>query len=237
MLPWFVSPTHYRGGDSGGQWPGPNSHLVLQTVAVGLTSLQQLSSIRRVSWITSVPLESASDPLRAVYRRVLERSSAGRLSNVWQAQGLDPRVLEASYAHYRALMDDPTPLTPSQAQLIAVVVSATNGCGYCVAHHGPALAKALGDEALARAVARDYREANLAARDRVLLDYAVALTCEPSERTAADVERVREYGFDDTAILRATAIAAYYGFINRVVSALGVKLEDDVTPWEFGSQT
>jgi hypothetical protein len=33
-------------------------------------------------------------------------------------------------------------------------------------------------------VARDYREADLPARDRVLLDYAVALTCEPSERKA-----------------------------------------------------
>jgi len=83
-------------------------------------------------------------------------------------------------------------------------VSATNGCGYCVAHHGPRLVAALGDESLARAVARDYREANLPARDRVLLDAAVALTCEPSERTKADVERVREYGFDDAAILKAS---------------------------------
>ncbi len=189
-----------------------------------------------MSWIASVPPESASDPLRAVYRSILGRSNAGRVSNVWQAQGLDSRALEASHAHYRALMDDPAPLTHAQAQLIAVVVSATNGCGYCVAHHGPALARALGDEPLARAVARDYREANLAARDRVLLDYAVALTCEPSERTAADVERVREYGIEDAAILKATAIAAYYGFINRMVSALGVDLEADVKPWEFGGQ-
>ena len=31
-------------------------------------------------------------------------------------------------------------------------------------------------------MAQDYREADLPARDRVLLDYAVALTCEPAER-------------------------------------------------------
>ena len=116
------------------------------------------------------------------------------------------------------------------------MVSATNGCGYCVAHHGPKLAAALGDPALARAVARDYREANLPARDRVLLDCAVAMTCEPSERKLEDIERLREYGFDDAAIVKATEIAAYYNLTNRIASALGVSLEPGLEPWEFGSQ-
>src|SRR5204863_5476950 len=110
-------------------------------------------------------------------------------------------------------MDDPAPLTRVQAEMIAVVVSATNGCGYCVAHHGPRLAAALGDETLARAVSLDYREANLPARDRVLLDHAVALTCEPAERTHQDLERLREYAFDDRALLRATEIAAFFNQI------------------------
>ena len=116
------------------------------------------------------------------------------------------------------------------------MVSATNGCSYSVAHHGPRLARLLGDEPLARTVALDYREANLAARDRVLLDYAVALTCEPAERKLEDIERAREYGFDDAAIVKATAIAAWYNLVNRVVCALGVSLEPGVEPWEFGEQ-
>jgi uncharacterized peroxidase-related enzyme len=139
-------------------------------------------------------------------------------------------------ALHRALMREPAPLTTAQAELIALVVSATNGCGYCVAHHGPALELALADPALARAVAADYRAADLAARDRVLLDHCVALTCEPGERTRADVERMREYGFDDAGIAKATAIAAYYNMVNRLVSVLGVELEPDVPVWEFGTQ-
>ncbi len=93
----------------------------------------------------------------------------------------------------------------------------------------------MGDD-LAHAVALDYRTANLPARDRVLLDLAVAITCEPAERTAEDIERVREYGFDDVAIVRAVEIAAYYNSVNRVVLALGVPLERGREPWEFGSQ-
>ena len=178
----------------------------------------------------------ATDPLRAVYERIRSRSSAGRVARVWQAQGRDPATLAATFDLYRALMDDPAPLTRAQAELIALVVSATNGCGYCVAHLGPRVAAALGDEPLARAVARDYREANLAARDRVLLDAAVALTCEPCERKQEDVERLREYGFDDDAVLRMTEIAGLYALVNRVVCGLGVSLEDGVAPWEFGAQ-
>jgi len=137
---------------------------------------------------------------------------------------------------YRELLGDPAPLARAQAEAIAVVVSATNGCGYCVAHHGPKLAAALGDAALARAVAMDYREANLPARDRVLLDYAVALTCEPSERKQEDVERLREYGFDDRAIVRCTALTASWNAVSRAACAFGLDLEPGVEPWNFGSQ-
>lgn len=174
--------------------------------------------------------------MRPFYERAAAASSRGVVSGVWQALSLDPASLGALHDAYRALVLSPAPLSTTQAEMITLVVSATNGCGYCVAHHGPRLARALGDEALARAVALDYREANLAARDRVLLDHCVALTCEPDERTRADIERVREYGFDDPAIVRATAIAAYYNLINRIVLALGVQLESGLTEWEFGRQ-
>ena len=189
-----------------------------------------------MSWIPLVRPDEAPEPVRAIYERIRAHSSRGQVANVWQALGRDPTALAAAFDHYRSLLDDPAPLTRAQAEMVALVVSATNGCGYCVAHHGPQLARALGDEALARAVARDYRQADLAARDRVLLDAAVALTCEPCERKQEDIDRVREYGFDDGAILRATEIAAFYSLINRVVCGLGVTLEPDVPAWEFGSQ-
>jgi len=195
-----------------------------------------MNTRQRTSWTSLVAPESGGGELARVYEIIRGRSSGGTVSRVWQGLGHDPRGLEAIHALYRTLMDEPAPLTPAQAELIAVVVSATNGCAYCVAHHGPDLAAALGDEVLARAVALDYRQANLVARDRVLLDSAVALTCEPSERTAADIERLREYGFDDAAIVKATEIAAYTNLINRVTCALGIELEPAVARWEFGSQ-
>ena len=188
------------------------------------------------SWTRPVAPADAQGKVRLLYDAIAARSSSGRVSHLWMTLGLDPASLEHSFAFRGALFDDPAPLTAAQAELIALVVSATNGCGYCVSHHGPRLALALGNEALAHAVARDYREADLAARDRVLLDFAVAVTCEPAERTRAEIERLREYGFGDPAIVRATSVAAYYNHVNRIASALGVALESDHEAWEFGSQ-
>ena len=189
-----------------------------------------------LTWIRTVPPESAGDHLRPFYERAAAASSRGAVSALWQSLSLDPAALGVLHDGYRTLVLTPAPLTTAQAELIALVVSATNGCAYCVAHHGPRLARAIGDEPLARAVALDYREANLAARDRVLLYHCVALTCEPDERKQEDVERVREYAFDDQAILRATAIAAYYNAINRIALALGVEIEPGLQRWEFGRQ-
>lgn len=188
-----------------------------------------------MSWIARTTPEAATGTLREIFDRIRTRATSQRVSHVWQAWAGHPAGLEAAFDAYRALMDDPAPLTPAQAEMIALVVSATNGCGYCVAHHGPKLARLAGEE-LARDVARDYRTANLAARDRVLLDAAVALTCEPAERTSADVDRLREYGFDDAGVLRAFEIAGYYSWVNRVALALGIALEPGLTPWEFGAQ-
>lgn len=189
-----------------------------------------------MSWIGRTAPEAASPELRAIYDRIRSRATSQRVSHIWQAWGAHPRGLETTFASLRVLMDDCEPLTATQAEALALVVSATNGCGYCVAHHGPRYARLAGD-AMAQDVARDYREANLPARDRVLLDAAVAMTCEPAERKAEDIERLREYGFDDLAILKLVEIVAFYNGVNRLVLALGVELEPGVAAWEFGSQT
>ncbi|MFH1680385.1 MAG: peroxidase [Candidatus Eisenbacteria bacterium] len=64
------------------------------------------------------------------------------------------------------------------------------------------------------------------AEDRALLQYAEKLTRDPGSITEADARRLRQAGFDDRAIHDACAIAAYYAYVNRIASGLGVELED-----------
>jgi uncharacterized peroxidase-related enzyme len=85
-------------------------------------------------------------------------------------------------------------------------------------------------DALVAGIARDHRAVALVPADRVMLDYVVKLTHTPGEIEPADVQRLRTAGFDDRAIHDLCAIAAYYGFVNRIADGLGVELEPRFSP-------
>lgn len=82
------------------------------------------------------------------------------------------------------------------------------------------------DPALVQVLSEDYRGARLAAPDRAMLDYAAKLTRSLAKIERADVQRLRDAGFDDRAILDICQITAYYAFVNRLADGLGVELED-----------
>ena len=77
------------------------------------------------------------------------------------------------------------------------------------------------------ALAGDYRDAGLEPADRSMLDYAVKLTERPNEVESADVDRLRDVGFDDRGIHDICSIAAYFAFVNRIANGLGVELEPE----------
>ncbi len=81
------------------------------------------------------------------------------------------------------------------------------------------------DAELPRALARDHREADLEAADRAMLDYAVKLTRTPGDMGDGDVERLREVGFDQVAILDICQVVSYFNYVNRMADGLGVELE------------
>lgn len=61
--------------------------------------------------------------------------------------------------------------------------------------------------------------------DTALLDYAEKLTVTPWSVTREDIDRLREHGLDDTAILDAAQVTAYFAYVNRIADGLGVELE------------
>lgn len=83
-----------------------------------------------------------------------------------------------------------------------------------------------------QAVLRDYREAALPPADRRMLDFAVKLTLAPSEVTEADVDGLRQAGFDDRAIHEIVQVTALFGYYNRLAEGLGVEPEHDHAPRE-----
>jgi len=92
-------------------------------------------------------------------------------------------------------------------------------------HHGRSLGQLTNDDALVAEVARDPVQAPLAPRGRALVDYAVRLTRTPGDATEEDVAVLRAAGVSDFAIHDTACVVAYYNFVNRVASGLGVQLE------------
>ncbi len=105
-------------------------------------------------------------------------------------------------------------------------------------HHGAGLRRILthkqvpeaDQEKLLAAITTDFTKADLPAADMAMLKYAKKLTLEPGNMLAADVNDLREHGFDDLAIHDICAITAYFNFVNRMADGLGVELEKEVDP-------
>ncbi len=59
------------------------------------------------------------------------------------------------------------------------------------------------------------------------MNYALKLTLHPQEVTEYDLVPLREAGLTDSAIHDAATIMAYFNFVNRLASGLGVSLEEE----------
>ncbi|MBC8505745.1 MAG: hypothetical protein ISR58_09990 [Anaerolineales bacterium] len=47
----------------------------------------------------------------------------------------------------------------------------------------------------------------------------------------ADLDKLRDHGYDDRAIHDAIQVVGYFNYINRVAESLGVEPEDFIHPW------
>jgi alkylhydroperoxidase family enzyme len=79
-------------------------------------------------WIEVIPLEKARGKLKKEYEAALKR--AGRIWHIVSIMSLNPRSMKASMDFYGAIMFGRSPLSRSQREMLAVVVSATNHCRY-----------------------------------------------------------------------------------------------------------
>lgn len=77
------------------------------------------------------------------------------------------------------------------------------------------------------AIARDFRQAKLDAKDKAMLEYSEKITLRPSEVDEPDVRRLKEAGWSEAEILDIAAVTSYRNFITRMADALGVQLTED----------
>jgi uncharacterized peroxidase-related enzyme len=88
--------------------------------------------------------------------------------------------------------------------------------------HGAALRLRTKDPILVDHLLSNYRYAQLNARDRTMLDFAVKVTQTPDRCTEQDVDTLREAGYSDEDILHIAELTAIFNFNGRIANALGL---------------
>jgi uncharacterized peroxidase-related enzyme len=102
--------------------------------------------------------------------------------------------------------------------MIAVVVSSINRCFYCLTAHGAAVRELSGNPILGEQLVMNYKTADVAPRQRAMLDFAALLTTASATVEEADRQTLRDHGFSDRDIWDITSVAAFFNMTNRVAS-------------------
>jgi len=76
----------------------------------------------------------ASPEVRAVYDDIRAVRKTDWINNFWKAIANDPATLKRTWESIKQVMA-PGALDTVTKQMLYVAVSATNGCGYCIASH------------------------------------------------------------------------------------------------------
>lgn len=176
----------------------------------------------------------ATGRLKEVYDQA--RKARGTVADILKVHSLLPETLAAHLDFYLAVQfgrNTADGLTRAEREMLAVVVSGTNDCAYCVAHHADALDRYWKDRARVDLLAKDFRAVELSARELQLCDFARELTRAPG-MGATLATALKTAGFADEAILQATLTVGYFNFVNRLALATGIDPANDAAkPYDY----
>ena len=161
------------------------------------------------------------DDIRDVY--AANRSKIGFVPNVFRAYARRPEHFRAFMAYHDVLMKGAGGLTRAEREAIVVAVSSENACQYCLTAHGAALRILGKDPILAEQIANNWRTADITPRWRAMLTFASRVNEPGFAATDDEIAALRAGGFSDDDIWDIAAIAAFFGFSNRMAGAMDMR--------------
>jgi len=197
--------------------------IVMTTKASANTLVPEFKSTDPYSWLSGNNNYELPAEWLGLLADVPEKHSARILAS----------IDEESFARYamfvNTVFEDPEHglLSLAEREFIGVVVSSINACVTCLIIHTHRLGKYIGDHSRARRIAINYRTVSLSEQERAIADFAVKITEQPGKLEAADLQKLREVNLSDAKIFYVIEIAAMYNFTNRIMSAYGMRPDDE----------
>jgi uncharacterized peroxidase-related enzyme len=151
----------------------------------------------------------------------------GFVPNVFLAYAHRPDECRAFFAMHDALMLREGNLTKADKEMIVVAISGGNSCLYCVVAHGAILRILSKQPLVADQVAINYLKADITARQRAMLEFAMKVNKESHQITDDDFKALRSHGFDDEDIWDIAGITAFFGLSNRMANLMSMRPNDE----------
>jgi uncharacterized peroxidase-related enzyme len=173
----------------------------------------------------SVPaIADLPEDIRTRLLAVQEKS--GFVPNVFLTLAHRPDEFRAFFAYHDALMDKDGGLTKAEREMIVVATSSANQCQYCVIAHGAILRIRAKNPLIADQVAINYRKADITARQKAMLDFAMTVALQ-AQTADADFAALQGHGFSQDDIWDIAAISAFFALSNRMANVTAMRPNDE----------
>src|SRR3954470_18826583 len=149
------------------------------------------------------------------------REQFGFLPNFFKAQIARPDLINAEAALSAAIQITDGGLIRKQREYIFLVCSAANLSTYCVTAHCEIVRMLKIEGPEPEQIAVDYQHSKISIADKALLNYCAKLNSDGKKIAAADVEKLRTFGFSDQQIMEAAVVVGFAQFANTVSFGLG----------------
>ncbi len=182
-----------------------------------------------MSFLRTVQLDDKFGPF------VEFQETLGFVPNLFHAQTLLPRVIEAQTKLGSAVCLGEGTISRTQKEQIILIVAAARRDIYCVTAHRKILSSLGKSEAQLDRLLTDYRRAGFSEADVALLDFSAKLSQHAPSVHSGDIETLRGCGLDDESILDAVQVTALARFLCTL--SAGLAPEPDFEPRKLSSPT
>jgi uncharacterized peroxidase-related enzyme len=173
--------------------------------------------------VNRYPVAQLQDMPSDVREKILAvQEKAGFVPNVFLMLARRPEEFRAFVTYHDALMLKVGNLTKGEREMIVVATSGANNCLYCVVSHGAILRIYEKDPLVSDQVAVNYNKANISARQKAILAFAMKVSLHSSALTDDDFKALHEHDLNDEDAWDIGAIASFFALSNRMANLSGM---------------
>ncbi len=166
--------------------------------------------------------EHVTQEVRPIYEEI--EKAFGRVPNIFKTYAHFPPLLKANWEKVKAVMMGGS-LRREIKEAIALVVSDTNVCQYCIAAHGLALRQLGFSMEDIDALVKSLRVPGFSLKEQKLLEVARKSTKDANSVTDADVEELRRLGWSESEIVEAQGVMELFTGFNKFLDSLAVDID------------